>query len=821
MGILVQDLRYAVRMLRRSPGFAAAAILSMALGIGANTAIFSLIHTLLLRPLPVHAPQELVEPISWLPESDAPRANAFAWKHYTHFRAHARAFSSLIAVSPARLQAEGGGGAIESIDVEYAVGTFFPTLGLRPALGRMLEPDDDRAEAPGAAVISWAYWQRRFNGDPAAIGQSLLLNGAPATIVGVAPRAFFGLQVGLNPDVWVPLAMEPRTQKPSRLADGSLVVRIMGRLRPGVSRAQAEAEMRVLDQLRIEDLVKRAPFWRQVQLMIEPATTGFAGPRDLFTGPLVMLMAVVAALLLIACANVATLLLARASARQREIAVRVAIGAGRGRLVRQLLTESLLLSGIGGALGIVLAIAGGNLLVRVLLSGRLPPGFPAGFDIQIHVDSVVLLFTAAAVLLTGVLFSLAPAAHAWSTPPMGALREGTPGSDTPRRRRFGHGLVTAQVALSVALLSAAGLLVGHVARLKNADTGFERERMLLVTLDPTRSGYERPQLFLPYQMLIERLEAMSGIQAATVSAVTPIQGPGAARMVDVAGFEEAPEAKKFIPINWVGPRYFETYGTRLIAGREFRFDDIGRPRVAIVNQAMARYYFAANNPIGKQFTFTGREGAYEIVGLVDDAKYQQLTDAAPRTIYIHAFQEPRMFTDKLSIRASVAETAVAADVQHVVQDVLKTGAVANVTTLDRQMDESISIERAIALLSAFFGVLGALLAALGLYGLLAYTVSRRTREIGIRMALGASRGDVLRMVLGGAVILVAVGVVAGTPVAFWGQRVAAQMLPSFTVDPRLPIAISAVEMLLVALAAAYLPARRAARIDPAAALKND
>jgi predicted permease len=322
-------------------------------------------------------------------------------------------------------------------------------------------------------------------------------------------------------------------------------------------------------------------------------------------------------------------------------------------------------------------------------------------------------------------------------------------------------------------------------------------------------------------MLIERLEALPGIHAATVSAVTPIEGPGAARFVDVEGFAEAPEAKKYIPINWVGPRYFETYGTPLIGGREFRFDDIGRPRVAIVNQAMARYYFGADDPIGRQFTFTGRAGAYEIVGLVADAKYQNLTDAAPRTIYIHAFQEPRMFTDKLSIRTSMAETSLAADVQRIVQDVLKTGAVAKLTTLDRQMDASIAIERTIALLSGFFGVLGALLAALGLYGLLAYTVARRTREIGIRMALGASRGNVLGMVLRGAAVLVVVGVVAGTPVAFWGQRIAARTLRSFTVDSRLPIASAAVEMALVALAAAYLPARRAAGVDPATALRQD
>jgi predicted permease len=819
--MLLQDLRYAVRMLRRSPGFAAAAILSMALGIGANTAIFSLIHTLLLRPLPVHAPGELVEPISWLPQSDSPRANAFAWRHYAHFRDHARAFSTLIAESPARLQAGGGGDAVESVDAEYVVGSFFPTLGLRPALGRLLEPGDDRAGAPDTAVISWTYWQRRFDGDPAVLGRSLLLNGAPTTIVGVAPRAFFGLQVGLSPDLWVPMAMEPRTQQPSRLADGSLLVRIVGRLRPGASRAQAEAEMRVLDRERIEDLARNAPFWRQVQLLVEPATAGLAGPRDLFAGPLVMLMAVVAALLLIACANVATLLLARASARRRELAVRAAVGAGRGRIVRQLLTESLLLSGSGGALGIVVAIAGGNLLVRVLLSGRLPPGFPPRFDVQIQADPIALLFTAAAVFFTGVLFGLAPAAHAWSTSPVGALREGVAGGDTPRHRRFGHGLVAAQVALSVALLSAAGLLLGHVARLKDVDTGFRRERMLLVTLDPARSGYERPQLFLPYRMLIERLESLPAVEAATVSAVTPIEGPGAARFVDVEGVAEAPEAKKYIPLNWVGPRYFATYGTRLVAGREFGFDDIGRRRVAIVNQAMARYYFGAANPIGRAFTFTGRAEVYEIVGLVDDAKYQELTDAAPRTIYLHAFQEPRMFTDKLSIRTRVAETAVAADVQRVVEEVLEAGGVAKVTTLDRQLDAAIARERTIALLAAFFGVLGALLAGVGLHGLLAYTVTRRTREIGIRMALGASRGHVLRMVLRGAVLLVVIGIAAGAPVAFWAQRVAAQALRSFTVDAGLPIAIAAAEMVIVAVAAAGLPARRAASVDPAAALKQE
>jgi putative ABC transport system permease protein len=432
-----------------------------------------------------------------------------------------------------------------------------------------------------------------------------------------------------------------------------------------------------------------------------------------------------------------------------------------------------------------------------------------------------LIFTVGAVVATGVLFGLAPAAHAWSTAPIGALRGGITGSDSPRRRRFGQALVTAQVALSFTLLSAAGFLIGHVSQLKNVDTGFNRDRMLLVTIDPARSGYERPQLFLPYRTILERLGSMPGIQAATVSGVTPIQGPGAARAVDVPGFREAPEAKKFIPINWVGPRYFETYGTRVIAGREFLFDDVGRPRVAIINQAMARYYFPTHNPIGKQFTFTARPEVYEIVGIVEDAKYQQLTDVAPRTIYIHAFQEPRLFTDKLSIRTSVNDAAIPADVRRVVEDLLKTGAVTKITTLNDQIDGSIVIERTIAMLAESFGVLGALLAALGLYGLLAYTVARRTREIGIRVALGASRGDVLRMVLSAAALMVVIGIVVGAPFAVWQHRIATQALRGFSVTAQPPLAIAATEIALVVMIAAYLPARRAARVDPAAALKQE
>lgn len=827
MGALLQDLRFAVRTWRRAPVVAGAAILSMALGIGANTAIFSLVHTLILRPLPVPAPEQLVEILSQTGRE--PRMNSFWSRHYDYFRAHARSFSPLLAMSRTRVRLGEDPSAPATTDAVYVVGDFFQGLGVQPALGRLLGPDDERAGASGAAVISWHYWQQQFSGDPTAIGRPLRVNGTPMTIVGVTPRAFFGIAVGMRPDVWLPMAQEPYTQQVdarasngffSSLAEGRLQVQLIGRLRDEVSLDQARAEMRVLNQWRAEDLAttRNAPFFRQIQIDVVSASAGLSWLRDLFAGPLLILMIVVAALLLLACTNVAAMLLARASARQREMAVRVAVGAGRGRLVRQLLTESLLLSAVGAAIGIGVAIAGGDLLVRMLLSGRLPPGFPEGIDIQVRPDSAVLLFSAAAACVTGILFGLAPAAHAWSTAPIVALRQSTPAGDTRSRRLFGHGLVTVQVALSVVLLSAAGLLLSHVSNLKNVATGFQREGLLLVTLDPTRSGYTPQQLFRPYQLLLERLNAMPGVRGATLSAVTPIQGPGAARFVDVDGFQEAAEAKMYVSINWVSPRYFETYGTRLIAGREFQFYDEGRPRVAIVNQAMARYYFGGASPIGRTFRFSGQDAVYEIVGLVGDAKYINLVDPAPRTIYLHAFQEPQMSARQLSVRTDVGR---ASDVETAVADVLQRSAVTKITTLDQQMDRAIVIERVMALLSVFFGALGALLAAIGLYGLLAYTITRRTREIGVRLALGATPADVARMVLRGTVALVAVGIGVGLPLAFWGQRAAAHLLPNVTVGVVLPLIISTSGIALVALAAAYVPLRRATRIDPMVALRQE
>ena len=830
---LRQDVRYALRMMRRSPAFTTVAVLSLALGIGVSTAIFSLINTLMLRMLPVREPEQLVELLSRFPGT--PRFNSFDWKYFDHFRNENHVFSDLIGTSPSRFQVSGDGLEAETLDGEYVVGDFFPALGVKPAIGRLIEPQDDQRGAANGpvAVLSWSYWKNKFNLDPATLGRRIVVNGVPAAVIGITQREFFGLQIGFTTDLWVPVAMEPIIQRPSRLADGTLGMKLMGRLKPGVSIEQARADMSVLDQWRVEDLAKRrnAPFLQQFKIDVEPAGAGFSALRDHFAGPLLALMAVAGLLLLIACTNVASMLLARGATRQREMAVRVALGAGRLRLVRQVLTESLLLSAVGGLLGVYLAYFGADALVRILLSGRGFIGLPQHLEIQVRPDMHVLLFTAGVALLTGLLFGLAPAWNAFASAPAGSLREIGGAEETKSRRLFGKSLVVAQVALSLVLLSAAGLFIRHLSNLRSVDLGFRRDSVLLVALDPARSGYERIQLSNLYRQLLEQLHSIPGVRSATLSAVTPIEGPGASRFVTVEGFHEQPEARRYVPLNWVGPKYFETFGTPLMAGRDFEFADEGRPRVAIVNQAMAHYYFGDTTPIGRHFTFDGGTLMYEIVGVVGDAKYLDLHEAAPRTIYLNAFQDARGTAQQFALRTAVAPTAVVGEVQRTVTEVLKTVPVAKVTTLADQVDASIVTERLIALLSGLFGALGALLAAIGLYGLLAYTVARRINEIGIRVALGATRRDVTSMVLKSALGLVCAGLLVGLPIAVWSKHYAASLVDNIAaaaaeqhvalpVETAFPIVFAAIAMIAVALVAAYVPARRAARVLPMDALRQ-
>jgi len=827
-----QDVRYAARTLRRSPGFTAVAVLSLALGIGANTAIFTLINALMLRSLPVSHPEQLVELLSRYPGE--PRLSSFSWRHYEHFRDHNQSFSELLATSRARFQVAGEGIAPETIDGEYVAGNFFTSLGMRPALGRVINGQDDQLESPTAAsaVVSWSYWTNRLHADPAIVGKAIILNGAPATIVGVAPQEFFGLQVGMRPSVWLPMAMEPMLQKPSRRMDGSLGVGMLGRLRPGVTIEQALAEMKVLDRYRLEDFAKSrsAAFARDFTIELEPAAAGFAALRDRFAASLLVLMALVALLLLIACTNVAGLLLARAAARQHEMALRVSLGAGRVRLVRQALTESLLLAAMGGSLGVALASLGAGTLVRVVLSGREFLRLQQRIEIHVQPDLQVLLFTITIAVLTAVLFGAAPAWHALITAPVSSLRTHGAAAETRSRRLFGKGLVVGQIAWSIVLLSAAGLFAQHLSNLRNQDLGFQRRSLLLVTLDATSSGYPRDQLFTPYQQLLGRLAEVPAVRAVTLSGVTPISGAGASRFISVEGFAESPDARRYVPLNWVGPRYFETFGTPLLAGRDFAFTDKGGPPVAIVNQAMARYYFGDRDPIGGRFQLVGPSSsgitgtppdqAYTIIGVVGDAKYMDLRETPPRTIYLNAFQERSMFVNELALKTSGRPAAVTDEVRRIVREELKTVSIARVTTMDDLIDASVVSERVIATLSAFFGGLGASLAALGLYGLLAYTVTRRTNEIGIRMALGATRAHVSRMVFKGALGLVCAGLVIGVPLGVLSRRAATRIVTDLSVESLWPLALATATMLAIALVAAYVPTRRAASVEPIGALRQ-
>ena len=813
---LWQDTRYALRGMRRSPGFTVVAILSLALGIGANTAIFSLINTLMLRMLPVRAPERLVELLEKYPGE--PRGSYFSLPSYEHYRDDNHVFSGLIGVYGSHFNVRGAGLEPEIVPGECVTGNFFSVLGLKPAIGRLIGLEDDRVGAAGSAVavLSWSYWKDRFNLDPAILGKRIFLNDVPLTVIGVTPPEFFGLQVGLRPDIWTPLAEEPAMHHPSQIGGGGLS--LMGRLKPGVSIEQARAEMRVLFQWTIEERARNSkdPVVRQLRFEIEPAGAGFSRLRDQFAKPLLLLIVVVGLLLLIACTNIASLLLARGAARQHEIALRVSLGAGRFRLVRQVLTESLLLSGAGSLLGIFLAYFGAGALVRILTSGRQI----VHIEIPVRIDAHVLLFTAGVALLTGVLFGLAPALRAMATAPASSLREIGRAGETRFRRLFGKSLVVAQVALSVVLLSAAGVFVRNLSNLENLDLGFRRDHVLLVTLDPAQGGYTGERLSIAYRELLARLEAIPGVRSATISGPGPLSGAGASRFVTVEGHPERPEDRRYISVSWVGPKYFETLGTPLLGGRDFNFRDGGGPRVAIVNEAMAHYYFGGGNPIGKYVMFDGDTKPYEIVGVAGDAKYYEIREAAPRTIYLDTFQSSSP-SSTFALRTSIDPEAVTPAVRRAVYELLKTIPVAHVTTLSGQVDATIVPERLIALLSSLFGALGSLLAAIGIYGLLAYTVARRINEIGIRMALGATRSHVTRMVLGDALGMVCVGLAIGVPIAMWAKRVAASLIPDLPAKSAVPVAFGAVAMIALALLAAYAPARRAAHVDPMEALRHE
>jgi putative ABC transport system permease protein len=818
---LFQDLRFGMRMLLKNKGFTATAILSLAIGIGANVAVFSVINAVMLKMLPVHEPERLVEFLNRYPGE--PALNAFSRTSYEHFRDNNRALAGITGVASTRFSMKADGAEPELVEGEYVIGNFFQLLGLKPALGRLIEPGDDR---PGtnayAAVISWPYWKRRFNLDPGVVGRTIALDNAVLTIVGVGPRTFSGLRVGAQPDIWTPSAVYPAINPSNPQGLGAF--QLVARLGSGTSLEQARSEFAVLFAWTLQERVQNSkdPQVRQLTFEVRPAGSGLStGLRDRFGNPLVVTLAVVALLLLLACTNVASMLLARAVARQREMSVRLSLGAGRGRLARQLLTEALLLSSLGGLLGIGVAWVGSKALVNMISSG--PPfiGLPWPLEIHVTPDSNVLLFTVGVSLLTGLVFGLAPAWTVFKSVSVSSLRESGRVTEPKLSRAFGKTLVVMQVTLSVVLMSSAALFVGHLLRLRGQEeNGFRRDNVLIVQLDPSRSGYNPERLSRAYEDLLDRLQQSRLVRSASIAAPTPVSGGAASRFVTVTGFNERPEDRRYVSLAWVAPRYFDTLGMRLIAGRDFRREDRSGPRIAIINQAMERYYFRNRAAVGQYLIFDNDSSPYEIVGVVSDAKYSSIREAPPRTVYLNTFQARQPVGDFI-IYTGVDPYAAAPEVRQAINEVLRTIPVSRITSLSDQVDASLIVERVLASLSGVFAGIGCLLAGLGVYGLLAYTTARRIHEIGVRMALGATRATVARMVILEALTLTVLGLIFGCAIAFWSKRYITAVVPDLPAIQAVPLMFGVFVTIAVALIAVALPAYRASRVEPMTALRYE
>jgi predicted permease len=821
IGDLATDIRYGLRILRKSPGFTAVAVLSLALGIGINTAVFSLINAVLLRTLPVKNPEQLVV---------FNHRNDISYPMYQDLRDGNTVLSGLLCrfTIPASMSADG---QTERITAELVSGNYFQVLRVKPLIGRTLTPDD--ARLPGAqpvVVLSNGFWRRRFGSDPGIVGKTIRLDGHPMTVVGITPAGFQGTEVGVSPDVRVPVTMS-RAMIPVDVdmnSRGWQWLDIVGRLKEGVGRQQAESALNVFymhaRERELGSVFKDIPPSAKARvlserLQLEPGSTGVSELREMFSRQLWILMAAVSVVLLIACMNVASLLLARAVARQREIAVRLALGASRVRVVRQLITESVILVLIATGASLVIARLGSHVLASFLPERRLPVA------LNVEPDFRVLAFAMIVSLAAGILFGLAPALQLTRSATAPALKaqanlSGLRGSVTLRKI-----LTVAQVALSLLLLAGAGLFVRTLGNLKAVDIGYDRENVLLFQLAPLLNGYSDDQSSRFFEQVIERVNQLPGVRSASVGSMG-LLGPGLTRQgVHVEG-DNTPRSDEEMAgwingwINSVSPKYFETLRIPLLLGRSFTARDTeSAPKVVIVNQTLARRFFGDQNPLGRRLAIGGTNNI-AIAGVVRDGKYKDVREKTPELVYL-PFEQHLEGWMNLTVRTVGDPAKVIAATRREVQSVDANVPVYNVRTLEAQLDESLSQERLVATLSSWFGAFALLLAAIGLYGVLAYSVTRRINEIGLRMALGAERGGIIWMVLREALLLVSIGVAIGIPLAVVLARSVASMLYGLEPTDSLTISVAAGILFVVAAFASYLPARRAARVDPMVALRYE
>jgi predicted permease len=831
--------KHALRTLAKSPFISAVAILSLALGIGANAAIYSLFDQMLLRELPVREPGRLVNLSAPGPKPGSQSCNQAgdcdAVFSYAMFRDLQRADTGFSALAAHRAFGVNLATADRTLSGEGTLvsGSYFPALGVQPALGRLIAPDDDRSEGQHPVVVlSHRFWRMQLGADPQVLGGTLTVNGKLLTVIGVAPLGFDGTTLGSRPDVFVPLSM--RAEIESFFGDEDFEDRrvywayVFGRLAPGVSREQAAARTNQTYHAIVGEV--EAPLqegmsdqtlerFRAKQVVLEAGRRGQSSIRGESRVPLILLFAITAVVLLIACANIANLLLARGASRSQEMAVRTSLGAGRARLLGQLLTESALLATLGGLASLVVAFW------TLQLIGAILPADAAAM-VRLELSPEVVLFTAAVSLATGLFFGLYPALHATRPDLVTVLRaaSGQP-SGARAAARFRAGLVTAQIALSMALLVAAGLFVKSLVNVSRVDLGLNEENILTFGISPALNGYDNDRSLALFERALEELAAIPGVTRVTGALVPILSGNNWGSSVKVEGFESGPDVDSNARFNKVGPGYFRTLGVSLLAGRELTAADTeGAPKVAIVNQAFAeKFGLGGREAIGKWMSSGGSDEELDtqIVGLVQNAKYSEVKGDVPPLFFTPYAQDFELGFLNFYLRTGVPPEQVMPAIQDAIHRLDPNLPVEELKTLDQQVRENVFLDRMITTLSAAFAVLATLLAAIGLYGVLAYTVAQRTREIGVRMALGAGSGSVRNMVLRQMGRMLAIGGalgVGGGLAAGWAARSLLFGLGGF--DPAV-VAIGTALLAAVALAAAYVPAQRASQVDPMQALRYE
>ncbi len=836
METLFQDLRYGFRTFLKNPGFAAVAILSLALGIGANTAIFSFVNAVLLRPLPVTSPDELMFVFSG--RSDSPFITA-SYPDYVDFRDRNEVFTDMACFSGVAVSLASDD-RTDLVQGAIVSGNYFDVLGVRPVQGRAFSPEED--QTPGThpvLVASYALWQQRFGGDPSFVGKTLALNGRIFTVIGIAPPGFNGAAVGDTIDFYVPMMMQSLIRPPrggfsgEQNADmlkrrGPRWLDMVGRLRPGVSEDQAQVAMSTLASQLEQAYPDTNRGWIAT---LFPVSKGDPGLRSDVLPVAGLLLSVVGLVLLIACFNVANLLLSRATTRRKEISIRLALGASRFRLIRQMMTESVLLSMMGGAVGLLLALWITDLLEKIN-----PPANVISIKLDLSPDVSVLSFTLGLSIVTGLIFGLVPALQASKPDLIPALKDenATVGHGT-RRLNLRSLFVIGQVGISLVLLIAAGLFLRSLKNAQAINPGFTTDKVLVMPLDINLLKYTKPQGRTFYGQVIEKVEALPGVQSATLARVVPLSGGGRTTNVFIQGQEPASNARTVdgassddsnrtntVNANVVGFRYFETLGIPFLRGRDFTGDDReGSPGVVIVNESFARRFWKDEDPVGKRVSTRGAQGPFfEVIGVVANGKYITLGEEPRSMMYMPLLQNHETGMT-LHVRTSPDPESLAAAVRSEVQSLEKNLPISGIRTMADQMSSSLFPAKMGAILLAIFGSLALLLASVGLYGVMGYSVARRTREIGIRMALGAGRNDVLKMVLKEGMTLVGIGIILGLGAAWFATQLLASFLYGVSVTD--PFTFAGVSLLLsgVALVASFVPARRATRVDPLVALRYE